>query len=84
MAHQIQEADNVPSPSSQSVGADAFQGERDHLQALRRRLEAAAEALARVRDQLQARAAECQGRDEDRELIGTEAGSFDPEGGGKQ
>ncbi len=82
MAHQIHKADTVFSPSiPQSSPADAVQSERDHLQALRRRLETAAEALARVRDQLQARASGCQSGDRDREHDGAQAGAPDPDGG---
>ncbi len=74
MAHPTHEADIVSSPSPrQPLPADALQTERDHLQALRRRLETAAEALARFHDQLQARASGCQGRGE--------AGHLDPEEG---
>ena len=81
MAYQIREADTVLSPSPQSLGPDTLQSEQDHLQALRRRLEAATEALSRVGDQLQVRAAGCQGRDEDREHDRTKEGDLDPEGG---
>ncbi len=73
MAHPISETDTVPNPTPSFLSADALQSERDHLQALRRRLEAAAEALARVHDHLQARASGCQG--------GDEAGALDLEGG---
>ena len=76
MAHQIQEADTVPIPSPstpQPAPADILQNERDHLQVLRRRLGAAAEALARIHDQLQARASRCHG--------GDEVGHLDPDGG---
>ena len=74
MVHPTREADIVPSPSTpRPPSADPLQRERDHLQALRRRLEAAAEALARVRDQLQARASGDYG--------GAAAGALDPDGG---
>ncbi len=64
MAHEIHETDAVPNPAPSFPSADTLQGERDHLQALRRRLEAAVEALSRVRDQLQTRASRCEGGDE--------------------
>jgi hypothetical protein len=80
MAYQIREADTVLSPSP-PLGPDTLQGERDRLEAIRRRLEAAAEALARVRDQLQARAPGYRGWDEDREHSGAAAGHFNPKGG---
>ncbi len=74
MAHPIHETDTVSSPSTlQPLSTDPLQSERDHLQALRQRLETAAEALTRVRDQLQTRASKCQGRDE--------AGHFNADGG---
>jgi hypothetical protein len=82
MAHQIQEAHTVSSPSTPpSRRADTARSEHEHLQALRRRLEAAAEGLSRVRDQLQARAPGYRGWDEDREPIGIEGCGLDPEGG---
>ncbi len=74
MAHQIHKADTVPSPSiPQSSPVNAIQNERDHLLALRRRLEVASEALTRVHDHLQARASGCQDSDE--------AGHSGPDGG---
>ncbi len=64
MAHEIHETDAVPNPAPSFPSADTLQSERDHLQVLRRRLEAATETLARVWDHLQARASGCQGGDE--------------------
>ncbi len=74
MAHPIHEADTVSSPTIlQPPAANVLRSERDHLQALRRRLDAAAEALTRVRDHLQTRASRGQG--------GDKAGALDPDGG---
>ncbi len=73
MAHPISETDTVPNPTPSFPSADALQSEGDYLQALRRRLEAAAEALTRVREQLQTQASRCQGSDG--------AGRPDPDGG---
>ncbi len=82
MAHPIHEAGTVPNPSTlPSLRVGTARSEHEHLQALRRRLETAAQALSRVRDQLQARAAGYQGRDEDREPDRTQAGDLNPEGG---
>jgi hypothetical protein len=74
MAHRIQEDDATPNPSTPpSLRAEAVQSEYDRLQVLWRRLETAAEALARVRDQLQARAPGYRGWEE--------AGHPNPDGG---
>ncbi len=84
MAHQIHKADSVASPSMpQPFPADVLQRERDHLQALRWRLEAAAEALSRVRNQLQAQASGCQGGDGAREPDSPTAGALNPDGGSR-
>ena len=56
MTQPVQEADIAPDLKSSE--ANAVEGEHHHFRALHRRLEAAAEALKRVRDQLQTRAVE--------------------------
>ncbi len=56
MTQSTQEADTVPDLKSSE--ANALDYEHNHFRALHRRLEAAAEALKRVRDQLQTRAVE--------------------------
>jgi len=53
MSQQAQEVGIAPSLNSSPT--DALRGTQDHLQALRRRFEAAAEALIRVHDQLKVR-----------------------------
>ena len=63
MAHQIPEADTAPNPSTPQALPDPLQDEHDQLQTLCQRLEAAAAALLRLRDRLQAQASECRGCD---------------------
>ncbi len=80
MSQETNEADIAPDLKSSE--ANALDYEHNHFRALHRRLEAAAEALKRVRDQLRARASWGQGYDHDGTHDGPEAGEPEPDGGG--
>ena len=79
MTQPAQEADIAPdlNPSE----ANALEYEHSHFRALHRRLEAAAEALKRVRDQLRARALQGGHCHDGREHDAGHAGQPDPDGG---
>jgi len=79
MTQPVQEADVAPDLKSSE--ANALDYEHNHFRALHRRLEAAAEALKRVRDQLRARASWGQGYDHDGTSDGPEVGEPEPDGG---
>ena len=79
MSQQTKEADVAPNLKSSE--ANALEYEHNHFRALHRRLEAAAEALKRVRDQLRARASWGRGCDHNCTHDGSEAGEPEPDGG---
>ncbi len=75
MTHQIGEADShFGSSTSQPAQAAALQEEHERLQVLCQRLEAAAAALLRLRDKLQAQVSEWQEPHQERVNGGTGAG----------
>ena len=79
MTQPVQEADVAPDLKSSEANALGY--EHNHFRALHRRLEAAAEALKRVRDQLRARASWDQGCDHDPKHDRCVYNRPDPDGG---
>ena len=79
MTQPAESADVAPDLKSSEVNAP--EGEHHHFRARYRRLEAAAEALKRVRDQLRARASWDQSCDHDRKHDRCEDNCPDPDGG---
>jgi hypothetical protein len=79
MSQQTKEVD-VASDLNPS-DANALEYEHSHFRALHRWLEAAAEALIRVRDQLRARAFQGGHCHDGREYDAAHAGKPDPDGG---